>query len=153
MRRISILTALAVCGLGLSQAATAQTRPADDPPRQCRQSDGKCERPDGARPRGPQPQGGQHDARRAPPPGAQGGQQRRAGHAPGQEQHGNQARRNAPRKGDSARQARPFQRADNSRFAAPGKGKDLRVMQGEVVLVDSRTGRVLDILGPVRNPR
>lgn len=148
MRRISILTALAVFGFGLPQAAIADTRP-DDPPAQCRQSDGKCKLPDGAKPRGPRPQGNQPDARRRPPPQVQDSHQRRADSAPRREQGDEQTRRQVPGKGDSARQARPFQRAENSRFADPGQGRELRVMQGKVVLVDSKNDRVLDVLGPV----
>lgn len=53
----------------------------------------------------------------------------------------------APRKGVSARHAGRFDRAQNSRFKAPPRGQEYRVMNDHLVLVDSRTLQVVTVLG------
>lgn len=57
------------------------------------------------------------------------------------------ANRPSPRPGENARSGRPFQRADNSRFNAPPRGQEYRVVNEHLVLVDSDTLKVVTVLG------
>ncbi len=156
MQKMLILPALAAITLGLSQGAMAQDQdgPTGGPPPECRQDQGRCVAPDG-----PPPQGGRH------PDAPRGERMQKREHSRdtarnGADQrpdrgvrHDAQAPRDAsgqaPRPGDDARGSPSFRRAENSSFAAPGAGQELRVMDDAVVLVDSRTQRVQDVLGAV----
>ncbi|UFM67444.1 DUF1236 domain-containing protein (plasmid) [Paracoccus sp. MA] len=114
--------------------AMAETRP-DGPPPECRQNDRKCPAPPSKdAPR--KAKRSEHKPRpaEAPPRNAKGK------HAP--------EGRKALRVGDSIRDGRPFQRAANSRFAAPPRGQEYRVVHDQVVLVDQKTKRIVQILGP-----
>lgn len=55
--------------------------------------------------------------------------------------------REAPRIGHSARGGQPFQRAPDSRFNAPPRGQEYRVVNDHLVLVDSRTLKIVSIIG------
>ncbi len=52
-----------------------------------------------------------------------------------------------PAVGDRPREARPFHHADSTRFRAPPRGQEYRVVDGYVVLVDSRTLQIVNVLG------
>lgn len=52
-----------------------------------------------------------------------------------------------PRVGDSARHGSPFHQAQNSRFPKPGPGREYRVIDGNLVLVDSQTLAVVAVVG------
>lgn len=53
----------------------------------------------------------------------------------------------APKPGASARDGHPFQQAAKSRFPAPPKGQQYRVVQDNLVLVDSKTMTIVKVLG------
>lgn len=55
----------------------------------------------------------------------------------------------APRAGDSARAGKPFQRAAASRFKAPPRGQEYRVVGDHLVLADQKTLQVITVLGLV----
>lgn len=55
--------------------------------------------------------------------------------------------KHAPKPGASGRDGHPFQRAANSRFPAPPKGQQYRVVQDNLVLVDSKTMTIVKVLG------
>lgn len=52
-----------------------------------------------------------------------------------------------PKPGASGRDGRPFQQASNSRFPTPPKGQQYRVVQDNLVLVDSKTMTIIKVLG------
>ncbi len=52
-----------------------------------------------------------------------------------------------PAIGASTRGSYPFQRAQNSRFAAPPRGQEYRVVSGYLVLGDIASKRVVSVLG------
>ncbi|WP_045390128.1 hypothetical protein [Falsirhodobacter sp. alg1] len=58
-----------------------------------------------------------------------------------------QNQQHAPKVGDSGRNGRVYQRAENSRFAAPPKGQQYRVVNDNLVLVDEKTLTVVTVLG------
>lgn len=68
-------------------------------------------------------------------------------HAEAPRQAPRAAHREAPRVGQSARGGQPFHRAHNSRFRAPPRGQEYRVVNDHLVLVDSRTLKVVTVLG------
>ncbi|MFT4012617.1 MAG: hypothetical protein QM682_04260 [Paracoccus sp. (in: a-proteobacteria)] len=183
MRRLLMMTALAVTAIGGGQMAMAETRP-DAPPPECRQNDRKCpprpaneagkkgERPKGER-REPPPREARRDGHEPPP-----GEARRDGHEPppGEARRDGrkpppQARdhrpgetreakgkpspdgRKAPRLGESGRDGRVFKRAGNSRYAPAPRGQEYRVIRDQLVLVDKKTKRILSILGPLQAQR
>lgn len=166
MQKMLILPALAAITLGLSQGALAQNQDGArrDRPPECRQDKGRCVAPNGQPPhpgRHPDAAGSGDDQHRAPPQ-ARGdaprgermqkhGQSRdiaRNGAEEGRD-HDTQTRRHTPRPGDDARGSQPFRRTESSGIAAPGKGQELRVIDDAVVLIDSRTQRVQNVLGAV----
>ncbi|AMY67367.1 hypothetical protein [Frigidibacter mobilis] len=53
----------------------------------------------------------------------------------------------APQAGDSGKGGRPYQRARDSRFREPPRGQEYRVVNDHLVLVDSRTSKVVTVLG------
>ncbi|MAM41109.1 hypothetical protein [uncultured Paracoccus sp.] len=53
----------------------------------------------------------------------------------------------APRAGDNGKAGKPFQRSANSRFKAPPKGEEYRVVDDHLVLVDSNTMKIVTVLG------
>lgn len=53
----------------------------------------------------------------------------------------------APKPGASGRDGHPFQQAAKSRFPAPPKGQQYRVVQDNLVLVDSKTMTIVKVLG------
>lgn len=53
----------------------------------------------------------------------------------------------APRIGDSGRHGQRFERHANSRFAAPPRGQEYRVVDGNLVRVDSKTLRIVAVVG------
>ncbi len=148
MRRFFMMTAIAATALGSGQMAMAETRP-DGPPPECRQNDRKCPAP----PSKDAPRKAKRSERKAPPPPAEvkrGEHKPRPAEAPPRNAKGKHAPdgRKALRVGDSIRDGRPFQRAANSRFAAPPRGQEYRVVHDQVVLVDQKTKRIAQILGP-----
>jgi len=52
-----------------------------------------------------------------------------------------------PHPGESARTGRPFQQAAKSRFPTPPAGQQYRVVQDNLVLVDSKTMTIVKVLG------
>ena len=52
-----------------------------------------------------------------------------------------------PAVGDRPREARPVHHADSARFRAPPRGQEYRVVDGYVVLVDSRSLQIVNVLG------
>ncbi|WP_313352311.1 hypothetical protein [Paracoccus sp. (in: a-proteobacteria)] len=52
-----------------------------------------------------------------------------------------------PAIGQSAANAKPFQRAQNSRFASPPRGQEYRVLNDHLVLVDQKTLEVVAVVG------
>ncbi|MFE3837250.1 hypothetical protein [Pseudogemmobacter sonorensis] len=52
-----------------------------------------------------------------------------------------------PRAGDNGRNGQPFQRATNSRFKAPPRGQEYRVVNEHLVLIDSDTLKIVTVLG------
>lgn len=58
-----------------------------------------------------------------------------------------ETRNKAPRIGDSGRGGQGFQRASNSRFKAPPRGQEYRVVNEHLVLVDSRTLKIVTVVG------
>lgn len=158
MRRILMMTAIAVTALGSGQMAMAETRP-DGPPPECRQDDRKCPAPPardarkGAKPaRGDRPEPPPHEARRGEP------KSRKApDHGP---EEPRQAKgkppadgRRALRLGDSGREGRPFQRSGNSRYEPAPRGQEYRVIRDQLVLVDQKSKRIVSILGPIQAQR
>lgn len=53
----------------------------------------------------------------------------------------------APKIGASGRQGQPFQRQADSRFAAPPRGQDYRVVNDHLVLVDKNTLKIVTVIG------
>lgn len=58
-----------------------------------------------------------------------------------------QTRPKAPRIGDTGRGSQAFHRAQASRFKAPPRGQEYRVVNDHLVLVDSRTLRIVSVVG------
>lgn len=58
-----------------------------------------------------------------------------------------QAQRATPRAGAIARNGQRFERAANSRFKAPGRGQEYRIVDQHLVLVDSNTLKIVSVLG------
>lgn len=54
----------------------------------------------------------------------------------------------APKAGDSGRDGKPFLRGSDSRFKAPPHGQEYRVVDDRLVLVDSKTLKIVTVLGP-----
>lgn len=52
-----------------------------------------------------------------------------------------------PRIGDNARRGQRFERTTNSRFAAPPRGQEYRVVDGTLVRVDSKTLQIVAVVG------
>lgn len=115
------------------------------------QGKGPAARPDG---KGPQhgPAGQQaHDQNG---PGRKGhnqyAQNQQGQNQPGKKQQaqGNtQKSHAAPKIGASGRQGKPFQRTSDSRFAAPPKGQDYRVVNDHLVLVNKDTLKIVTVVG------
>ncbi|MFN3525211.1 MAG: hypothetical protein ACK4YU_03905, partial [Paracoccus sp. (in: a-proteobacteria)] len=59
--------------------------------------------------------------------------------------------RPTPKAGASARGGQPFQRAAGSRFSAPPRGQEYRVVNEHLVLVDSRSQNIVTVLGLLSN--
>lgn len=55
--------------------------------------------------------------------------------------------RPAPRAGESGKHGQRFERAGSSRFKAPPRGQEYRVINEHLVLVDSNTLKVVTVLG------
>lgn len=66
--------------------------------------------------------------------------ERRDGHRQG-------AHRATPRPGENGRGGQRFERAGSSRFKAPPRGQEYRVINEHLVLVDSNTLKVVTVLG------
>ncbi|TRW99375.1 hypothetical protein FNJ84_01490 [Paracoccus sp. M683] len=60
-------------------------------------------------------------------------------------------RASAPRVGDSGRSGQPIERARNSRFDAPPRGQEYRVVDEHLVLVDSNSKQIVTVLGRLGN--
>lgn len=141
MRRLILVATAAAITLAAAPESFAQSRQAPDP--ECRtgqhgqQSDCTPDPRDNrkAQPRAEAPRGNQQ-ARNEP-------QARPAEPAP--------SRPNTPRVGEPARNGQPFMRAGNSRFKAPPRGQEYRVVNEHLVLVDSQTLRIVTVLGLLRN--
>lgn len=123
MRHLIIATAAVAVTLVMVPASFAQSR--DKP--NCPPNQQTCVQDDIGRPGSqPQPQP-QHDARK----------------------HGKVAetRHKVPRIGDNGRGGQNFHRAQNSRFKAPPRGQEYRVVNEHLVLVDSKTLRIVTVVG------
>jgi len=57
----------------------------------------------------------------------------------------------APKVGDSAKSGKAFVRASNSRVSAPPAGQEYRVVKNNLVLMTSKTGKIVKVLGPIAN--
>lgn len=57
------------------------------------------------------------------------------------------ARPSAPRVGESGRHGQPFVRANNSRIDPPPRGHEYRVVDGNLVLLDQNTQRIVAVVG------
>lgn len=151
MRRFFMLTAIAATALATGQAAMADNRP-DGPRPECRQNDRDCPPP----PPKDAPRKAKRNEGKAPPPPAEvnrGEHKPRPAEAPprnARTKHTPDGRKPL-RVGDSIRDGRPFQRASTSRFAPPPPGQEYRVVHDQVVLVDKKTKRIVQILGPVNH--
>ncbi|MBK1637088.1 hypothetical protein CKO19_15270 [Rhodovulum adriaticum] len=60
---------------------------------------------------------------------------------------GKAAQPDSPRVGDSAKHAKHFQRAERSRLPEPPQGREYRVVNDNLVLVDKETMRIVAIVG------
>lgn len=58
-----------------------------------------------------------------------------------------ETRHKAPRIGDNGRGGQVFHRAHNSRFKVPPRGQEYRVINEHLVLVDSKTLRIITVVG------
>lgn len=54
----------------------------------------------------------------------------------------------APKVGQSAKAGQSYQRSTNSRLSAPPKGQEYRVVNDEIVLADTKTKKIVKVLGP-----
>lgn len=140
MNRFLMIAAVAATALGGGQMALADSRPT---PPECRQNDRKCPEP---RPAETKRKDGD---RREQPRDAH----RNGNHRPDQPRDARRAEHRAPRPGDNGRDARPFVRAENSRFAPAPRGQEYRVIRDQLVLVDQKTKRIVSVLGPVEGRR
>ncbi|WP_112313161.1 hypothetical protein [Pseudogemmobacter bohemicus] len=142
MRRPSIFALIAIASTAALSFATlpapAQSRGGNNcPPDQAQCIDKGGKAPGGRQGAGP----------KTPTPGKGQGQQ--AGRQPGAGQGHNKAKtaHASPKKGDSAREGSPFQRAPNSRFGVPPRGQEYRVVGDHLVLADSQSMRVVAVIG------
>lgn len=135
MRRYAIFTALAAAltlGAPLAHAGDRDLRAAE-----CRKDARNCQ------------------------PTAQNGDTRHL--APERSRHDQQSRkevrqsrgdeRRAPRIGDDAREGQAYLRGKDSRLAAPPRGQEYRVLRDQIVLVDQKTKRIVNVVGPVSGTR
>lgn len=130
MRHIFLLAAMAATTLGTADLALAKDRP-DGPPPECRQNDRTCPPPPERRDRDDrQDEGRRRDDHRS--------------------RHARQDLAAPPRPGDSARDGRAFRPSRDSRLAPAPRGQENRVLDDHVVRVDSRTGRILAVVGTTR---
>lgn len=120
MRRLIIATAAVATLLAAAPASFAQSRGGQ----QCPPNQRNCVQQDSPRP------GNQE-------------QRPRAGRADQAAQPG----RPAPRIGENGRGGRQFERASSSRFKAPPRGQEYRVVNDHLVLVDSNTLKIVTVLG------
>lgn len=133
---IMFATAAAITLSGVSAShAQPQPRTTDDCPR----GQQTCVKPD--QPRAPEGRGKEADRRPAPQTAPSRQDNRPAQAAPRRDN------RPAPHAGASARNGQPFQRAPGSRFAAPPRGQEYRVVNEHLVLVDSRSQNIVTVLG------
>ncbi|MTH80124.1 hypothetical protein [Paracoccus aestuariivivens] len=52
-----------------------------------------------------------------------------------------------PKRGEDAKQGRSLKSADTRSMAKPGAGRDYRVVNDRVVLVDSETNKIVEVMG------
>lgn len=125
MRRFLIIASAAAITLASVPMADAQSRNAA----QCPRGQERCTVEGQGRPNAPAP--GQSNA--------------------GRKDDRAQENRRAPRAGEHARSGQPFHRAANSRFRAPPRGQEYRVVNEHLVLVDSSTLKIVSVLGLLSN--
>lgn len=118
-----ILMALCAAALTLSAAPAALAQGYGRDQIQCRPNDRTC----------PPEQMG----KKQPAP------QKKAGKAPAHKA----VPHKGPQVGDSGHRGKPFHRASNSRFKAPPRGQEYRVLDDRLVLVDKDTLKVVAVLG------
>lgn len=139
MRRFLMMTAIAATTLGAAQVAQADARP-DGPPPVCRPDQKKCpEAPHGVKPRKDAPR----EDRRGPPPPA--------------ETRGNDQAHRGPRPGDGPEHIRRAEAGDHGRVFKPGRdsrlekaprGKEYRVIDDKLVLVNKKDKKIVRVIGP-----
>ncbi len=133
MKRTVILATAVATMFGSVSVAQAQSRDNGA----CRPGESRCEQQQGKKP--VQQQGQRPQAERTP---------ERAPERPAaQKRLEPQQRIASPRAGDNGKNGRPYQRAKNSRFKEPPRGQEYRVVNDHLVLVDSRTSKVVSVLG------
>jgi len=141
MKRFVILATAAATMFGSVSVSQAQSRNNDA----CRPGETRCEQQQGQKP-------GQNQGQNQ---GQQQGQRTQAERTPeraperpaAQKRPEPQQRIASPRAGDNGKNGRPYQRAKNSRFKEPPRGQEYRVVNDHLVLVDSRTSKVVSVLG------
>ena len=136
MRRILMLSALVVAGLGASQPALAQPQP-DRPSPECRQDPRKCPAPLEKHRKIP-PEARRDDGPRHAAPAERRGKARPDKH------------RHNLRVGDSGREGRSFQPGRDSNLRPAPRGQEYRVIHDQLVLVDKKHHRIVSVIGPLR---
>lgn len=147
--RTTILASLRAVMLLAPLSAEAQPRP-------CAPHDRNCSAPAQHGPQHGVKPGAQHGAKPGPAHGANTQRPPIAQHAQPQRHPAPPAAHNVPGRphpqfsvhpGHSAAKGRPFQRGKHSRFNAPPRGQEYRVINDHLVLADSRTLKVVAVLG------
>lgn len=138
IRKYLLLTPLAAT-FAMASLTAAHAQPKDQPP--CPRDQQHCEQPQ------PRENSEKQDNHTREQPA------RQTRHEQPQRQQPKVAENegHAPRAGDSSRSGRPFERAANSRVSAPPRGQEYRVVDDYLVLSDSDSQKIVNVVGPVSN--
>ncbi|MDS9469377.1 hypothetical protein RGQ15_17580 [Paracoccus sp. MBLB3053] len=142
MRRFLMMTAIAATTLGSAQLAQAEARP-DGPPPVCRQDQKDCPKPQKAEQKKHRDDraGRPGDDRRGPPPEMRAGRQE-----PRRDDQPGMAPRHL-RVGDNGAAGTPFKPGKDMRLKEAPRGKEYRVIDDRLVLVNKKDHKIVEVLG------